>query len=122
MVNEMTTMELVKLAVKTLDEKKAKDIEVLNVTQLSTLADYFIIASGSSFTQVKGLTDEIDDAFSKAGHEPKHIERDTSSNWILLDYGDIIIHVFYSTARDFYNLTGIWGDAPRYSAEQILNQ
>jgi len=118
----MTTTELVKLAVKTLDEKKAKDIEILNVTEQSTLADYFIIASGSNFTQVKALTNEIDEAFSKAGHAPKHIERDTSSNWILLDYGDIIIHVFYSTAREFYNLIGIWGDAPRYSAEQILNQ
>ena len=118
----MTTKELVKLAVKTLDEKKAKDIEVLDVLKLSTLADYFIIASGSSFTQVRALTDEVDAAFSKVGHQPKHIERDTSSNWILLDYGDIIIHVFHTTARDFYNLIGIWGDAPRYTAEQFLNE
>ena len=116
----MTTLQLTRLAVKVLEDKKAKDVQVLDVAGMSSLADYFVIASGSSFTQVRALTSEIDEKFSEQGHQPKRIERDTSSNWILLDYGDIIIHVFHHEAREFYNLEKIWGDAPRYDSEQFL--
>ncbi len=118
----MTTVELAKLAARTLDERKAVNIEVLDVKGLSTLADFFIIASADNFTLVKALCEYVDEAFSKQGHEPRHIERDTTGNWILLDYGDIIIHIFYGPTREFYNLTGLWGDAKRYGAQEFVEK
>lgn len=116
----MTTMELAKLAVNRLEDRKAEDTVVLNIESLSTLGDFFIITTGSNTTQVRSLADEIEDSFSKRGVEPKRVERDTSNNWILLDYGDLIIHVFYRKARETYRLEGVWADARKYTAEEFL--
>lgn len=113
-------LEMAKMAVGKLDEKKAQDIVVLELDELSTLTDFFIVSSGRNVTMVRALADELDGMFSKVGIEPRKIERDTSNNWILLDYGDIIIHVFYHPTRQFYNLEMLWGDAPKYNAEEFL--
>lgn len=115
----MTILQLAQLAVKTLKDKMAQDIGILDVRKKSDLADYFIIGTGSNPTQVKTLSDHVDEIFSKNGREAK-IERDTSANWILLDYGDVIVHVFSRTAREHYDLERIWGDAEKYTAEEFL--
>lgn len=118
----MTAKELATQAVERLEEKKATDTRILDVRELSTLADYFIISSAGNFTLVKALADELDDFFAKQGREPKSIERDTGNNWILLDYGDVIIHIFYNETRKFYDLERHWGDAPSYSAEEFAKK
>ena len=117
----MNTLELAKYAVKLMDAKKALDIEVLKTTNLTSLADYFVIAAGNSFTQVSAIAEEIDFQLGLQGHQPKRIERDKGSNWILLDYGDVIIHVFYKETRSFYQLERLWADAQRFDAETFMS-
>ena len=90
----MNSYEKLKIAVKALDSKKAVDIKAIKVEDITILADYFVIATGMSTTQVKALADEVDFKLSEAGVEPGHIEG-KSSGWILLDYGTVVIHVFY---------------------------
>lgn len=116
----MNTLEMTKLALTRLDEHKAEDTVVLNIESVSTLGDFFVITSGSNTTQVRALADDVEDAFSKRGVEPLRVERDTSNNWILLDYGDLMIHVFYRKARETYRLEGVWADAKKYTAAEFL--
>lgn len=116
----MTAKEIMKIAVKTLDSKKAEDILVLNVGELTPMGDYFVIASGNSNTQVKALAGEIEDKLTKVGVEPKRREGEQSAMWILLDYGDVIIHIFYKETRDFYCLERLWADAPQEDLEECL--
>jgi ribosome-associated protein len=106
----MTQIEMVEKIVRTLDRKKAHDIKVLKITNLTILADYFIIANGSSNTQTKSLADEVDFQLSQEGVEPTRREGYTSSNWIILDYSDIIVHVFNQESRDYYQLERLWAD------------
>jgi ribosome-associated protein len=106
----MTQIEMVEKIVKTLDRKKAQDIKVLKVTNLTILADYFIIANGSSNTQTKSLADEVDFQLSQSGVEPTRREGYASANWIILDYSDIIVHVFNQESRDYYQLERLWSD------------
>jgi len=116
----MTTLELAKLAVARLDDRKAEDTVVLNIESVSTLGDFFIITTGNNTTQVRALADDLEEAFSKQGVEPLRIERDTSNNWILMDYGDLMVHVFYRKARETYRLEGVWADAKKYTAEEFV--
>ena len=89
----MERTELLKNAVAVLDNKKAMDIKALEITDLTVVADYFIIATGTSGTHIRALADEVEDALTKLGVEPNHIEGKTTG-WILLDYGTVIIHLF----------------------------
>ena len=104
--------EMTKLAVKALDEKKAMDIKVIDIHEVSVLADYFIIASGSNQNQVQAMVDNVEEQLGKAGYEPKQIEGTKNSSWILMDYGSVLVHVFTPEARDYYRLEKLWGDAP----------
>ncbi len=104
-------LDAVKIAYKALDDKFGKDITILNISKLSTLSDYFIIAEGNNPNQVKAMADEVDMQLGKAGIFLKHSEGRNTANWILLDFGDIIVHVFDKESRSFYNLERIWGDA-----------
>lgn len=115
----MTSIELVKFSVKLLEEKKAMDISVLDIREVTSLGDYFVVASGGSTTQVKALADELEGKLSQQGIEPKRVER--SASWILMDYGDVIVHIFNHEARDFYCLERLWGDAPRIEASDLEN-
>lgn len=97
--------------VKALDSKRAEDIEVIGVGGLTILGDYFVIANGTSTTHTRTLADEVEYKLSEMGIEPIHREgRGNGSSWIVLDYGDIIVHVFYKEARDFYQLERMWAD------------
>ena len=107
----MTSLELATVAAKAMDSKKAKDIRVLKVEDLTVLTDYFVIGTGSSATQVKALADEVEYQLGQAGVKPLRREGMDARNWILLDYGTVIVHVFYPETRDFYDLEHLWADA-----------
>lgn len=91
-----------------IEEKKGMDMVVLDISKKTTISDYFIIVSGNSSTQVSAIADEIDSKMFQAGFDKVHKEGYESSRWILLDYGDIIIHVFHKDEREFYNLERLW--------------
>lgn len=116
----MTSLEMAQKAAVALDAKKATDVVVRNVGTLSTLADYFVIASGGSNTHVKALADEVDEQLGKSGVMPKRVEGYQTSAWILMDYGDVLVHIFCHETRDFYALERLWADAPKEDLSQLL--
>lgn len=107
---ELTQQQILEIAVKALDSKKAEDIKVIKIKDISILADYFVIADGTSSTQTRALADEVDFRLSELGIQPHSIQGNNGSNWIVLDYSDIIIHVFSRDQREFYNLERLWAD------------
>mgnify|MGYP001191519650 CR=1 FL=1 len=117
----MQSKELIEIAVKALDSKKAKDIEVINIEGLTMLGDYLVIASGSSNTQVRALSEEVEYKLSEKGVEPLHIEGRTTQ-WYLLDYGDVMIHVFHTDARNFYALERMWSDGEKVDISDLLTK
>lgn len=106
----METLELVKLVAKSLDEKKAEDITVIDIREVSTIADYFIIATGNNPNQLAAMEDVVDETMYKNGVHQKQVEGNSNSTWILMDYQDIIVHLFSSEDRLFYDLERIWRD------------
>jgi len=94
-------------------EKKAKDFILLNVKEISAFADYFIICSGTSDRQVRAIASAIQEGLKKAGILPLGVEGEAAGKWVLLDYDDVIIHVFLDSVRSFYDLERLWADAPR---------
>ena len=102
--------EMAKIAAAALEDKKARDLKILDISDVSVLADYFIIASGSNRNQVQAMVDEVEEKLGKAGYTPKQIEGYQTANWILMDYQDLIIHVFDEENRLFYDLERIWRD------------
>jgi len=95
---------------KALDGKKAQDIKVLHIEDLTVVTDYFVIASGTSNTQVRALAEEVEFQLELQGVRPKHIEASENRSWILLDYNSVIVHVFLPEAREFYDLERLWAD------------
>lgn len=118
----MTALEISREAVKILDSKKAKDIKVLEIAGISSLGDYFIVASGSSTTQVKALADELEFKLKEQGVTPKRVEGYQSAAWIVLDYYDVIIHLFYEETRQFYSLERLWSDAPLLDISDLTHR
>ena len=111
--------ELAKLACKALSEKKAEDIRVIDISEISVLADYFIIANGTNPNQLQAMVDAVDEELGKSGHSARQIEGNQHSSWILMDYGDIIVHVFSKEDRLFYDLERIWRDGKLIPAEDL---
>ena len=97
-------------AVKALDSKKALDIKVIKIQDISAIADYFVIATGTSSTHVKALADEVEAQLDEAGISVSHVEGYRSNSWILLDYVDVVVHVFSDEAREYYDLERLWQD------------
>ena len=115
-----TSKELAQIACEALEEKKANDLKIIDISEISVLADYFIIASGSNRNQVQAMVDSVqEDLFKKAGAEAKQIEGYQTGNWILLDYSDIIVHVFDEENRLFYDLERIWRDGKVISKDEL---
>lgn len=106
----METLDIVKTAVAALEDKKAEDITVIDITGVSSIADYFIIANGTNQNQLTAMQDAVDEAMYKAGLHTKQIEGNNQSTWILMDYQDIIVHLFSKEDRLFYDLERIWKD------------
>lgn len=103
--------EMANKAVELLKNKKAKDIKLLDIHELSTISDYFIIATGNSTTQVQAMSDELEDKMDLAGYEMHHKEGFRNGRWVLIDFGNIIVHLFHDEERKFYNLERLWVDA-----------
>ena len=116
----MTDRQEMEIAVKALDSKKAQDIKVLKVDGITILGNYFVIASATSTTQVKALADEVEYQLGLAGVTPKSIQGEQSRNWIILDYVDILVHVFLEETRDFYNLEHVWADGKPVDISDLL--
>ncbi len=97
--------------IKILDDRKAKDIKLLKVSDKTVMTDYFVICTGNSNTQIKGIAGELEYKLSERGVTPIHTDGYDSGKWIVLDYAHVIVHVFYGEDRDFYKLEKLWGDA-----------
>lgn len=109
--------DMVKLAYKAADDKKAFDIKVLDISGISVIADYFLIVSGNNLTQVDTIKDNIQDVLGRKGYFAKNVEGNQHSGWILLDYGDLIVHIFTKDDRAFYNLERVWKDGKDVTEE-----
>lgn len=108
----MDSKELAIRIAKLLDKKMAKDIRVLQIKEISSLGDYFIICSGLNRSHVQSLSDELDFTLGhEDGLKPRRVEGYQSANWILMDYSDVIVHIFYEETREFYSLERLWSDA-----------
>ncbi len=115
----METKDIVKAAVTAIDSKKGENIQVIGITDLTIIADYFVIATGTSSTQVKALAEEVEYQLDKQGVEPHHIEG-RNTPWVCLDYNSVIIHIFYKDQRDFYQLERLWEDGEKIDITNFL--
>ena len=113
----MTSLEKAVFAAKTLDEKKAFQIEVISVKGISDITDYFVIANGSVNTHVHSLADELEVKMREKGIQPLHIEGYASGNWVLLDYTDVIVHIFTPETREFYDLVRLWKEGEQIKVD-----
>lgn len=106
-------MEIAKIARKAyeiLEDKKARNIEIIDISDVSILADYFLISSGTSVTHIRTLADELEQKMEEAGYNLLHKEGYNSARWILLDFGQLVVHIFHEEDRNFYNLERLWSD------------
>ena len=111
--------EMAKIAVDALEAKKGEDVRVIDISEVSSLGDYFIIASGGSRPQLQALRDEVEERLGRAGFPAKSVEGGDSTKWILMDFGDIVVHIFDKENRLFYDLERIWRDGKEVSPEEI---
>ena len=117
----MTPQELAIIAAKALDEKKGKEISAIEITDLTTIADYFVIASGTSNTQINALSGAVEKALKEqANEDPLRREGYRDGTWVLLDYGCIVVHIFSQEAREFYSLERLWGDGKPMDLGDVL--
>ncbi|MDD6208850.1 MAG: ribosome silencing factor [Clostridiales bacterium] len=115
----MTSKEMAKTAYLALDEKKGGDIRIIDISDITVIADYFIIADGSNAPQVDALVDCVEEKMAQKGCHPKRIEGNRSSSWILMDYGDVVVHVFSKEDRLFYDLERIWRDGKIVTVDSL---
>ena len=111
--------KMTKLAIAALEDKKANDVRVIDIAGVSVIADYFVIASGSNTNQVQAMADSVREALGIAGYGPRQIEGYGAANWILMDYNDIIVHIFSDESRTFYDLERIWRDGKEVSVGEF---
>lgn len=117
---EITTQQKLETIVKALDSKRAEDIQAIKIGDLTIIADYFVIADGTSNIHTKALAEEVEFKMTQLGIEPSRTEGYQSQTWIVLDYGDIVVHVFYKETRDHYNLERLWSDGTAVDISQYL--
>ena len=115
-------LEMARLACQALDEKKGQDIKVIDIHEVSVIADYFVIASAANANQVEAMVDSVEEALGRASYEPKQIEGSRNSSWVLMDYEDVIIHIFDEENRLFYDLERIWRDGKILGTKEFLSQ
>ena len=115
----MNSKEIARMACEALEDKKALEVKIINIEKVSTLADYFIIASGSNRNQVQAMADNVEEILGRAQIEPKQIEGNQNANWILMDYRDVVIHIFDEENRLFYDLERIWRDGSLIEKEEL---
>ena len=116
----LPSRELAEIAVKALDSKKGKEIKLIRIDKITTLAEYFVICTGTSNTQINALGDEGEKELTLAGEEPLHREGYRGGTWVLLDYGCVVVHIFNDEARKFYSLEHLWADGEEVDLSAIL--
>lgn len=114
--------KLARLAISALEDKKGEDVRVVDIGDVSVLADYFIIATGRNRTQVQAMADEVEQRLGRAGAVPRQIEGYQAANWVLLDFGDVIIHIFDAQNRLFYDLERIWKDGRQIEPDTLYKE
>lgn len=117
-----TEKMMAQIACKAIDDKKGQDIKVIDIHTVSVIADYFVIASGTNSNQVQTIVDNVEEQLGRAGFEAKQIEGNRNSSWILMDYGDVIVHVFDEENRLFYDLERIWRDGKVLEMDEFLEK
>ena len=122
MSTESTEKMMAQIACKAIDDKKGQDIKVIDIHNVSVIADYFVIASGTNSNQVQAIVDNVEEQLGRAGFEAKQIEGNRNSSWILMDYGDVIVHVFDEENRLFYDLERIWRDGKVLDMDTFLEK
>ena len=114
--------EMALAAAKALDSKKGRDIKVLEIDKITTLADYFVICSGGSNTQINALCDEVEKELDQLGEQPIHREGYRGGTWVLMDFGSLVVHVFTAEARKFYDLERLWQDGHQVNLAAVLGE
>ena len=117
-----TEKMMAQIACKAIDDKKGQDIKIIDIHNVSVIADYFVIASGTNSNQVQAIVDNVEEQLGRAGFEAKQIEGNRNSSWILMDYGDVIVHVFDEENRLFYDLERIWRDGKDLEMDAFLEK
>ena len=115
----MDAKDIVKEAVRAIDSKKGESIDVIGITDLTIIADYFVIATGTSTTQVKAIAEEVEYKLEQQGVQPHHIEG-RNTPWVCLDYNSVVVHIFYKDQRDFYKLERLWEDGEKIDIANFL--
>ena len=118
----MTPKELAILAAKALNEKKGQEISAIEITDLTTIADYFVICTGTSNTQINALCGAVEKTLDEAGEHVSHREGYRDGTWVLLDYGSVVVHVFSKEAREFYSLERLWSDGKPLDLSSVLTK
>lgn len=117
MTSEALTLKIAEI----LDSKKAQDLRALDTREITTVTDFFLLASATSHTQVRALADEVDEKINQQyGRNPLHREGYSSADWILLDYGDVVVHIFHQESRSFYHLEHLWADAKTLDLSTVI--
>lgn len=114
----MEITERVQLIANAIDDKKGTDIKILDVAELTSLSEYFVIASGTSAVQVRACAESVEEKMDKAGYSILHREGRDSGSWLLLDYGDIVVHIMMEETREFYDIERLWSDAKSVEVKQ----
>ena len=118
-MTDQISKKMAAIAYRALEDKKAENISVINIQNVSVIADYFLVASGTNKNQVQALAENVEEKLFKAGFEKKQSEGFPSGNWILMDYGDIVVHIFDRENRLFYDLERIWADGENTTIEDL---
>ena len=118
-MEKVTAAEAARLAVEALEEKKAEDIRIIDISTVSVLGDYFIIANGTNRSQIQALADKVQEKLAKAGYLCRQVEGYQTAGWVLLDFGDLIVHVFDAKNRLLYDLERIWRDGRRVELDEL---
>ena len=116
----MNSNEIAKLAITALEDKKAEEIKVIDISEVSVIADYFIIANGTNRSQIQTLSDHVEETLGRSGVELKQVEGYDNANWVLLDFRDVIIHIFDKENRLFYDLERIWRDGKIIDPDSLI--
>ncbi len=118
-MKELNAKEMAQMAIEALEDKKAEDIRVIDISEVSVIADYFIIASGSNRNQIQTLCDNVQETLGRAGYPERQTEGYQTANWILMDFGDVIVHIFDRENRRLYDLERIWRDGRQMEVEEL---
>ena len=116
---EQTSIQMAKLAIQAMEDKKAEDIKVIDISEVSVIADYFLIAGGTNPNQIRAMCDNVQEVLGRTGFDCRQIEGYDTANWVLMDFGDVIVHIFDKENRLLFDLERIWRDGKIMNAEEL---